>query len=50
MRFHYQFYFQFEFIFQCNSFYIILCYSLQKVTHNKCAKYKYIELTLITIF
>jgi len=21
MRFHYQFYFQFEFIFQCNSFY-----------------------------
>jgi len=33
-RFRYQFYFQFEIIFHCNSFYIVLSYSLQKVTHN----------------
>ena len=41
MHFRYQFYFQFEFIFQCNSFYIILSYSRQKVAYNKCAKYKF---------
>jgi len=39
MRFRYQFYFQFEIIFQCNSFYIVLSYSLQKVNDYKCAKY-----------
>jgi len=30
MRFHYQFYFQFEIIFQCNSFCIVLSYSLER--------------------
>jgi len=30
MHFRYQFYFQFEIIFQCNSFYIVLSYSLER--------------------
>jgi len=39
--FHHQFYWQFEVkFFNVIVFYIVLSYSLQKVTYDKCVKYK----------